>query len=106
MGGNFFTADFVYTLPKPFIDQKEFEKRMNTENNDFPEILKCYTIHNNKLYDLLKNYKHNPTDEYVRKVQMIGEIPYKKTKSISRQSKRSIKGGKTKKYKKYKKYNK
>jgi len=89
--GTFFTANFVYTLPQPFIEQKEFQKRMNSTNSDYPEILKCYTIHNNILYDLLKNYKHNVTDEYVRKVQILGEYPTKNPKSISRQSKRSIK---------------
>ena len=89
--GTFFTANFVYTLPQPFIDQKEFQKRMNLTNSDYPEILKCYTIHESKLYNLLKNYKHNLTDEYVRKVQILGEVPTKTPKSISRQSKRSIK---------------
>ena len=110
--GTFFTANFVYTLPKPFIDEKEFQKRMNPTNSDYPDTLKCYTIHNNKLYDLLKNYKYNATDEYVRKVQLLGEFPYKNIKSISipksksipksikRSIKRSIKGGKSKKYKK------
>jgi hypothetical protein len=93
--GTFFTANFVYTLPQPFIDQKEFQKRINPTNSDYPEILKCYTIHENKLYDLLKNYKHDVTDEYVRKVQLLGEFPTKNPKSISKQSKRSIrKGGK------------
>jgi hypothetical protein len=90
--GTFFTANFVYTLPQPFIDQKEFQKRINPTNSDYPEILKCYKIHENKLYDLLKNYKHDVTDEYVRKVQLLGEFPTKTPKSITRQSiKRSIK---------------
>ncbi len=95
--GTFFTANFVYTLPQPFIDQREFQKRMNPTNNDFPEILKCYTIHLNKLYDLLKNYKYNITDEYTRKVQMLREFPSEKPKSISKKvSKRSIKRSITK----------
>lgn len=50
--GTFFTADFVHTLPEPFIDQKEFQKRMNP--TDYPDLLKCYTIHYSKLYDLLQ----------------------------------------------------
>jgi hypothetical protein len=61
---------------------------------------------------ILKNYNFNATDDYVRKVQLLGEFPYKNIKSISipksksipksikRSIKRSIKGGKSKKYKK------
>jgi hypothetical protein len=65
-------------------------------------MLKCYTIHENKLYDLLKNYKYNVTDEYTRKAQLLGEFPTKHPKSMTkpRQSiKKSIKtkgGGKRK----------
>ena len=107
----YFTADFVYTIPQPFIDQKEFQKRMNPENSEFPERLKCYIIHYTKLYDLLKNYKHNVTDEYKRNIQRLGEIRYKKSvskshktqKSIKRSIKRSIKKGGKGKYTKNKK---
>jgi len=88
--GTFFTADFVHTLPQPFIDEKEFQKRMNP-TNDYPEMLKCYTIHYKKLYDLLKNYKHNVTDEYVRLGQTVEDIQYKKSSSIKKSIKSSIK---------------
>jgi hypothetical protein len=114
--GTFFTADFVYTLPKPFIHQTEFQKRINSTNSDYPEILKCYTIDNTKLYNLLKNYKYNITDEYVRKVEILGEIPHKtksptksriksptkltKSRSLSlKHSKKIIKGGRKSKTK-------
>lgn len=78
--GSFFTADFVYTLPKPFMDEKEFQKRMNDINDNDSELLKCYTIDTNALYDLLKNYKYNITDEAKRLGQMLGEFPEKPSK--------------------------
>lgn len=89
----YFTADFVYTLPTPFIDKKEFQTRMNDKNKDYPELLKCYEIDNNILYDLLKNYKYNLKDEYEGIGQELGEIFKKKSRSRTRSIKRSIKKG-------------
>lgn len=95
--GSFFTADFVYTLPKPFMDEREFQKRMN-DTNDFPELLKCYTIDTTRLYNLLKNYKYNLTDEYKRLGQALGEFPKEikhshKNKKSHKNKNSQIKGG-------------
>lgn len=65
-------------------------------------------IYYSKLYDLLKNYKHNITDEYVRLGQTLEDFQDKKSRSVKsikkpKSIKRSIKkGGGKKRYMKRK----
>lgn len=98
----FFTADFSYkiTQNKELLEIKNLEKILNKQNNDFPKVLKCYTIDYDKLSHLLKNYNNNPTNEV--KVLTTGggkkisnkKISNKKISKINKKNKKSYKSQK------------
>ena len=60
----FFTADYVYTINKEFVESKIIKEKIKSTNEDFPKLLHCYTIEFDKLSNFLKNYTYNALDEY------------------------------------------
>lgn len=65
-GSSVFTWDKVYKVNTKFVEENKdkLNTLLSSENTDFPELLKCYKINYDKLYDLLINYKYSPTDEH------------------------------------------
>lgn len=58
-GSSFFSGESVATIDKGKIDSLE----INKDESNFPEILKCFNIDNEKLKTFFREYKYNITDE-------------------------------------------
>ena len=62
-----FTLDNVYIINEDLINQpklnKLLEELINPNNNDYPELLRCYSLNYNKLSELLKTYSYGFINE-------------------------------------------
>jgi len=53
---NTWTWDYVYTVNKESIETNKLQDLIKKENNDFPNVLKCYEINYEELSNLLQKY--------------------------------------------------
>lgn len=82
------TWDSVYTVNPKLIETNELKKLIKKDNEDFPNLLKCYTINYEDLSFFLKNYKYSAIDEVNLIVKGGKRKKYKKTTTKKRKTKR------------------
>ena len=92
---SYFSGESVATIDEEKIDKLE----INKDDNNFPEILKCFNIDNSQLKTFLINYKYNLIDEtsLVLPINQSNQTGGKRKKTVRKKNKRKNKRKSSKK---------